>query len=176
MQNYIDLAAKNGVVLLENGKCQFCGANTTRGIHECLEIFNLGFQQIDFAKAENHKYRFWAVDAHTLQHPEIHGRWNNHFHLSRLHLVFKYKVTWTYQLSPQLSNHLNRYKVGKPNEYLLPPKQLERGNITTTDILGNSTNESVCKDLIRKWALEVYSKWHQHHMIVDNIARKFLKV
>ena len=46
MQDYIDLARKNGVTLLDNGKCQFCGANTQRGIHECLEIFNLGFQEI----------------------------------------------------------------------------------------------------------------------------------
>ncbi|MFZ1806223.1 MAG: DUF5946 family protein, partial [Cyclobacteriaceae bacterium] len=94
MQDYIALAEKNGVVLLDKGKCQFCGAHTQRGIHECLEIFNLGFQDIDFSNTENHIYRFWIVDAHTLQHPEIHGRWNNHFHLTRLHLIFKYDVQW----------------------------------------------------------------------------------
>jgi len=66
MQDYIDLAEKNGVTLLDNGKCQFCGGNTKRGIHECLEIFNLGFQVIDFTNIENHKYRFLIVDAHTL--------------------------------------------------------------------------------------------------------------
>ena len=44
MQDYIDLAEKNGVKLVDFGNCQFCGAKTKRGIHECLEIFNLGFQ------------------------------------------------------------------------------------------------------------------------------------
>ncbi|WP_106793441.1 DUF5946 family protein [Aquimarina sp. Aq78] len=174
MQDYIDLAEKNGVILLANGKCQFCGANTKRGIHECLEIFNLGFQNIDFSNIENHSYRFLIVDAHTLQHPEIHGRWSNHFHLSRLHLVFNYNVKWTYDLSPKLSDYLNTYKVHKQDEYLNPPKTLERGNITTTDIIENSTNETECKSIIKNWALEVYNSWNTHHSIVDNIAKGFL--
>lgn len=110
MQDYIDFAAKNGVVLQNTGSCQFCGAETERGVHECLEIFNLGFQQIDFSKSPNHLFRFLIVDAHTLQHPEIHGRWNNHFHLTRLHLIFEYRVQWNYALSPKLSDHLNQYK------------------------------------------------------------------
>ncbi len=176
MQDYIDLAKKNGVTLLDQGKCQFCGANTKRGIHECLDIFNLGFKDIDFSKTENHMYRFLIVDSHTLQHPEIHGRWNNHFHLSRLHLIFKYDVEWTYSLSPKLSAYLNTYKIYKQDEYLNPPKVLERGNITTTDILEKPTNEIERKDLIRKWALEVYEKWSIHQSIIDNIAKEFLKL
>lgn len=65
MQDYIELAKKNGVTLLDSGKCQFCGANTQRGIYEYLEIFNLGFQVIDFSNIENQIYRFLIVDAHT---------------------------------------------------------------------------------------------------------------
>ena len=174
MQDYIDLAKKNGVTLLDSGKCQFCGANTHRGIHECLEIFNLGFQVIDFSNLENHLYRFLIVDAHTLQHPEIHGRWNNHFHLTRLHLIFKYGIKWTYGLSPKLSDYLNSYKVHKQDEYLIPPEILNRGNITSTDIKEKSVNETECKDLIGKWAIDVYGKWSTNHSIVDNIAKGFL--
>lgn len=174
MQDYIELANRNGVKLIDTGKCQFCGAHTQRGIHECLEIFNLGFQEIDFTNIENHIYRFLIVDAHTLQHPEIHGRWNNHFHLSRLHLIFKYGIKWTYDLSPKLSDYLNKYKVHKKDEYLSPPDVLKRGSITTTDIKEKSANESDCKDLIIKWAMEVYEKWSVHHNIVDNIAKGFL--
>jgi len=58
MQDDIDLADKNEITLIDNGKCQFCGANTQRGIHECLEIFDLGFQISDFSNIENHTYRF----------------------------------------------------------------------------------------------------------------------
>ena len=174
MQDYIDLAKKNGVVLLDSGKCQFCGAKTKRGIHECLEIFNLGFQEIDFSNSKNHRYRFLIVDAHTLQHPEIHGRWNNHFHLSRLHLIFEYEINWTYEHSPKLSDYLNKYKLNKQDEYLVPPKVLERGNITTTDILQQSSTEGECKKLITKWAQEVYEVWSHSHDIVDEIAKGFL--
>ncbi|WP_299246570.1 DUF5946 family protein [uncultured Aquimarina sp.] len=175
MQDYINLAEKNGVTLSSEGACQFCGAATKRGIHECLEIFNLGFQEIDFSNIENHIYRFLIVDAHTLQHPEIHGRWNNHFHLSRLHLIFEYGIKWTYELSPKLSDYLNKYKVHKQNEYLNPPEILKRGNITTTDIKKKSTNETECKDLIKKWAFDVYYKWSNSHNVVDKIAKGFLK-
>ena len=174
MQDYIDLAEKNGVLLSDDGACQFCGANTKRGIHECLEIFNLGFQGIDFSDSENHIYRFLIVDAHTLQHPEIHGRWSNHFHLSRLHLIFEYDIVWTYKLSPKLSDFLNKYKVNKQDEYLILPKILKRGNITTTDILEKEVNEEECKVLIRQWALEVYNQWIESHFIVNEIAKGFL--
>lgn len=175
MQDYIDLAKKNGVALLDIGKCQFCGANTKRGIHECVEVFNLGFQEIDFSNIENHMYRFLIVDAHTLQHSEIHGRWSNHFHLLRLHLIFKYEIKWNYELSPKLSDYLNKYKVRKQDEYLRPPELLKRGNITTTDIKEKSTNETDCKGLIREWALAVYEKWNTHYNVVDTIAKGFLE-
>lgn len=174
MQDYIDLAEKNGVTLLNDGRCQFCGADTKRGIHECLEIFTLGFQDIDFQNLENHFYRFLIVDAHTLQHPEIHGRWNNHFHLSRLHLIFQYEVKWTYKLSPLLSDHLNRYKANKEDEFLKPPELLKRGSITTADIKRKSIDDSECQELIKNWALEVYTKWSAHHNVADEIAKSFL--
>ncbi len=175
MQDYMSLAEKNGVILKDFGACQFCGAETQKGIHECLEIFNVGFQRINFSKEENHRYRFLIVDSHTLQHPEIHGRWNNHFHLTRLHLMIKYKVKWTYKLSPKLSEHLNQYKKGKEEEYLWPPPVLKRGRITTTEVLKVKEDELKCKTLIEKWAIEVYEVLKEHHEIVDGIATGFLK-
>ena len=174
MQTYIDLAEKNGVALQNEGECQFCGANTERGIHECLEIFNLGFQTINFSNPENHIYRFLIVDAHTLQHPEIHGRWNNHFHLSRLHLIFEYDIKWSYELSSKLSDHLNKYKVDKQDELLIPPEVKKRGRITTTQVLQKATPEEECKEWINKWAMEVYEIWSNYHKVVDKIAKEFL--
>ncbi len=174
MQDYIGAAEKNGVTLYGKGKCQFCGANTTRGIHECVEIFSLGFELIDYSKSENHLYRFLSVDAHTLQHPEIHGRWNNHFHLLRQHLIFEYNVYWQYSLSPKLSEYLNKYKVDKQDEFLQPPEILERGQITTTDIRSNSKNGAECREMIQRWGMEVYISWKAHHALIDKIARGFI--
>ncbi|MEM6830368.1 MAG: DUF5946 family protein [Bacteroidota bacterium] len=174
MQDYIDIANKNGVTLYDKGKCQFCGADTKRGVHECLEVFNLGFSEIDFSEPENHLYRFFIVDAHTLQHPEIHGRWSNHFHLSRLHLIFKYRLKWTYAQSPRFSDYLNTYKADKPDEYLNPPKPLERGEITSTDVLKYSADETECKQLITDWAVTVYNAWEGNLERVDRIASGYL--
>ncbi len=176
MQDYIDLAEKNGVILKDNGMCQFCGSNTKRGVHECLEIFNFGFQDINYSDIKNHIFKFLIVDAHTLQHPEIHGRWNNHFHLSRLHLIFKYNIEWSYKLSPKLSDYLNKYKIGKHDEYLIPPKVLERGVITATDILEKPKEASQTKDLVRQWAFSVYNSWSNYHNIVDSISKGFLNL
>ncbi len=162
-------------MLEDTGDCQFCGAKTERGIHECLEIFNLGFQEVDFTEPENHLYRFLIVDANTLQHSEIHGRWNNHFHLSRLHLIFEYKINWTYPLSPKLSNFLNAYKTDRSDEYLDPPDRLKRGEITTTDVLKKAIDPTSSKAIILKWAEEVYGAWHKHHTTVDHIAKEFIK-
>jgi len=91
-------------------------------------------------------------------------------------LIFKYNVKWSYDLSPKLSDYLNKYKADKQNEYLNPPKALERGNITTTDILDKSDNEEESKDLIKKWAVEVYDKWNTYHNVVDTIAKGFLNL
>lgn len=175
MQDYIGLAEKNGVTLLDQGACQFCGARTERGVHECVEIFNLGFQHIDYSNPYNHVYRFISVDAHTLQHPELHGPWNNHFHLTRQRLMFHYEVQWNYKLSPLLSDHLNGYKLGNKEEVLTPPRVLQRGNMTTTDILKNSSNETSCQELIRNWGIEVYETWHHCHEVVDVIAKGFME-
>lgn len=172
MQDYIDIAQKNGLILLDEGSCQLCGAGTTRGIRECIELFNLGFPFIDYSKTENHLYRFLAVDAHTLQHSEIHGRWNNHFHLTRLHLIFTHNIHWSYHLSPKLSDCLNYYKAHKPNEYLNPPDPLKRGTITVTDVV-KAMSDTECQQMITQWSREVYQIWKKYHHLVQDVAKLF---
>jgi hypothetical protein len=174
VKDYLEFAKSNKINLLDSGRCQFCGANMQKGIHECLEIFNFEIQAIDFSSEENHRYKFLVVDAHALQHAEIHGRWSNHFHLTRLHLIFKYNINWSYELSTKLSSILNKYKRSKEDEYLISPKVLERGSITSVDIIKNQTEEGV-KNKIKKWAFEIYMKWKKSHNTVDYIAKEFLK-
>lgn len=114
------------------------------------------------------------VDAHALQHPEIHGRWSNHFHLTRLHLIFKYDINWTYKMSPKLSNQLNIYKSKKQYEVLIPPETMQRGLITSTDILEKPKSPSETKEWIKKWAWSTYNSWSANHKVVDVIAHQFL--
>jgi len=174
MQDFIDQAHKNGITLLDKGNCQFCGATYERGVFECMDHYNNGLEHLDFNNEENHLFRFLSVDAHALQHPEIHGRWSNHFHLTRLNLILDKKQTWHYKKSPLLSDYLNAYKLNRPHEFLAIPKPLERGKITTKD-LSKVTTSSECIQLIKEWADEVYQAWRSNHSTVSQIADGFLE-
>jgi hypothetical protein len=174
MKNFIDQANKNGVTLLDKGSCQFCGANYQRGIFECMDNYNNGLEHLDFNDSENHLFRFLSVDAHALQHPEIHGRWSNHFHLTRLNLILDKKQTWDYKKSPMLSDYLNAYKLNRPNEFLNIPKPLYRGKITAKDLI-KATTADECVEQIKKWADEVYQAWTANHSLVSKIADGFIE-
>jgi len=175
MQDLFKFAKKNNLILHDSGKCQLCGANTTGGIFECISLYSNGFEFIDFSKKENHISRFLSVDAHALQHPELHGRWNNHFHLTRLHLIFQKKYKWSYNKSPLLSNFIDAYKKENHTEILIPPNPVERGNINVIDVINSSNSEDECKSMIEKWAISVYDSWKEHHSLVDKIANGFLQ-
>jgi hypothetical protein len=174
MQDFIDQASKNGVILSNYGKCQCCGADYPDGIFGCMNHYNAGTELLDFSNPEYHHSRFLSVDAHALQHPEIHGRWSNHFHLTRLCLLLEKKTPWDYQKSPLLSAYLNDYKVGRPDEYLTPPRPMQRGNLTMKD-LSDTKTAAECVEQIRQWATEVYEAWHKSHSIVRPIAEGFLE-
>jgi Family of unknown function (DUF5946) len=173
MQTFLDQAEKNGITLLNEGPCQCCGAMYERGIFECMEHYNNGMQFLDFNEARNHRYIFLSVDAHALQHPEIHGRWSNHFHLTRLHLLFAKNQTWNYQKSPLLSNYLNEYKSLRPQEVLNVPLPTNRGKLTNKEISEVKTADE-CKMLIENWAKEVYIAYNLNLAIVEEIAKGFL--
>jgi hypothetical protein len=173
MQDFIDQARKNGVTLFDKGKCQFCGADYQKGIFDCMDNYNNGLDLLDFNNQEYHISRFLSVDAHALQHSEIHGRWSNHFHLTRLNLIFDKNIKWDYKISPILSDYLNEYKLNKPNEILDLPKPLARGNITAKDLL-KLTKADDAVELIRKWADQVYYAWDSNHSLVSQIAVGFL--
>lgn len=174
MQNFIDQANKNGVTLLDYGTCQFCGADYQRGVFECMDNYNNGLEHIDFSNSENHLYKFLSVDAHALQHPELHGRWSNHFHLTRLNLILDKKKTWDYSTSPLLSDFLNAYKLNRPEEVLSIPNPLERGRINAKDLM-MATSPAECIELVLIWANEVYQAWSKNHALVSEIADGFIE-
>lgn len=176
MQDYKDFAKKNDIKLLDKGECQFCGANIDGGIAECVDMFNNSLSNvIDFYNSINHIYKILSVDAHTLQHPEIHGRWNNHLHLTRLHLIYKYKVKWSHHSTIKLSKHLNKYKQFYKNEIILPPKPFQRGLITINQVINEPKDEEDFKEMIEKWAFGVYDSWKHHHKTIEKIAVMFEK-
>ena len=138
-----------------------------------MDNYNHGLQFLDFVNPEHQISRFLSVDAHALQHPEIHGRWSNHFHLTRLNIILDKNQTWDYKKSPMLSDYLNAYKLNRPNEFLSIPKPLERGKITAKELI-KATSADECVALIKNWADEVYHSWSSSYSIVSQIADGFL--
>ena len=77
--------------------------------------------------ATGHIFRFPIVDAHSLQHPELHGRGSSEFHLARLVAVLVGGVASECSDSPRLSTVLDAHKAGVPNQRLVPPRTGKRG-------------------------------------------------
>lgn len=171
MQDYRDFAAKNGLTLEETGPCPLCGGAAERAVHECVEIFELGYGPLDLREP---RFRFHIVDAHALQHPELHGRWSNHFHLARLCLVVGDGVHWTYRDSPRLSGVLDRFKKEHPDARLVPPPRGHRGTRTAADVRAAVDDPVHCKAIIEAWAQAVHRAWRSQYSEVDAIRTGFL--
>lgn len=172
MQDYITYAKKQGIGLLTEGPCQFCGAHVTGGVFQCHENVNHVSKVLDFNNPKHYEARFLSVDAMALQHCELHGPWNNHIHLTRLFLIFELHVAWDYSKTPQLSNIINKYKKNK-TETLTPPPLQQRGKITTSDILETSTDdEAIAK--VKLWAGDVFYAFSNHHILISDIAGMYM--
>jgi Family of unknown function (DUF5946) len=173
MQDLIDYATKNGITLLKEGACQFCGANVSGGVFECHENSYRVAALLDFNNPAFYLTRFLSVDAMALQHCEIHGPWNNHIHLTRLFLIFEKGISWDYSKTPQLSQVINQYKKNR-KESLTPPPVMKRGELTTLDLINANTPDE-CVDMVRRWARGVYDSFHIHHPLVSSIAGIFIE-
>jgi len=174
MQDWNEFAQKNGLAIKDTGPCQLCNSEVSKGIIECIDIASQITHKLDHDLGVDKMTIFLCVDAHALQHSEIHGRWNNHYHLARLHLILKKNIKWNYKLSPLLSEVLDKYKVKNENEVIRNPMIGNRGVITVRTV-----NDSVGDDqyirLVWAWADDVFNTFHESHDISDKISDLFLK-
>lgn len=137
------------------GICGCCGASVQEGVKGCFalssEVNIRGYNQPGYGNS------FYGVDAHALQHPEIHGKKNNAAHLMRLHWIFeqggerdastvpKWRQTW----------------LDQGDIPLLEPPTL-RGNLTVVDVV-TATSAQEHNDMMKQWAFSVYEAWNVHH-------------
>lgn len=161
MRGFREQAAKNGVAIIETGPCQCCGAAVTGGVEECLLLASTSGPGA-VAATRNTPTLFLAVDAHALQHAEIHGPWNNVIHLLRQHLMLERRIDWRYEKTPLLSDFLKDYRQ-RPNA-VIPASPLpgQRGALTTTDVTRAATPEEY-RALVRRWADAVYAAYAPYH-------------
>jgi hypothetical protein len=172
VKDWLEQAKNNKLEVVSVGHCQLCGAATLHGIAECIELASQVTHQIDHAKSIENMALFMCVDAHALQHAEIHGRWSNHFHLTRLKLILEDGVQWTYSHSLRLSDALNAYKADHENQFILPPAVGKRGETTVSD-LASCTSESDYLAAVQRWAKEVFAAYEHAHTIASSVAVLF---
>ena len=172
MQDWRDHAKKNNIDIIEHGKCQLCGAPLQFGISQCVDISSTITHKINHNDGIKFMTIFLCVDAHALQHSEIHGRWNIHFHLSRLNLILNDNIHWNYKLSPILSEVVDEYKKTHREERILPPQVEKRGAVTVIDV-EKTLDDKEYIQLVNKWAKEVYDSFTNGHEISKEISALF---
>jgi hypothetical protein len=136
--------------------CHCCGAAVETGVQGCFELFAqvcaLGYSDPHYRQAN-----FYGVDAHALQHPEIHGQKNNALHLLRLSWIFEYNA---HAHSGTVPRWWQDYARRGDIPLLAPP--VERGQLTIVEVTAASTPAAQA-ELMRQWAWSVYRAWRSHH-------------
>src|SRR5947199_7156044 len=79
---------------------------------------------------------FYGVDAHALQHPEIHGRKNNAAHLLRLHWLFAHHAEAHVGTVPRWWQHYL-----DTGDVPILDSPTDRGSITVIDVLNAGASE-----------------------------------
>lgn len=136
--------------------CQCCGAHIAEGLKGCFELFaalgERGYSDPRFARPY-----FYGVDAHALQHPEIHGKKNNAAHLLRLHWIF---TTNAHDQADTVPRWWQRYLSNNEVPVLAVPPT--RGALTVVDVAAEQKPERYAA-LMCQWAEVVYQAWAPHH-------------
>jgi hypothetical protein len=157
MQDFRQQAIKNGISIVETGPCQFCGSAVERGVAECIELLGELAGRVRHEKAYGEAHLF-SVDAHALQHPEVHGRLNNHVHLLSLCLMLERGASAALgSRKPAVEKFL---ALGREWPALLPPPVGARGALTVEQV-GRATAEER-PGLARRWAEDVWNRWRPH--------------
>ncbi|MBI3713868.1 MAG: hypothetical protein HY253_13040 [Burkholderiales bacterium] len=172
MPKWLEQAIKNDVEILEDGQCQLCGSDTLHGISECVATAAKLGHRLSHEKGVQQQTIFLCVDAHALQHPQIHGRWNNHFHLARLHLIVHEKIQWTYDDSEILNAVLDAYKVKHAQEFIPPPDLAGKYCLTVIDVDASRTEEEFIA-MVWQWAEQVYAAHAASHDVAHRLAKQF---
>jgi hypothetical protein len=139
-----------------DNRCSCCGAAVAEGVKGCFELFAAVNMQ-GYGDATRGGATFYGVDAHALQHPEIHGKKNNAAHLLRLCWIFEHNA---HAHAGGVPAWWQRYLARSDIPLLDPPAQ--RGALTVADAAHSATAEEYAT-CMRRWAEAVYAAWAPHH-------------
>ena len=137
--------------------CQLCGTPVAEGVKGCWELAAALLIR-EYPDGLVGGATFYGVDAHALQHPEIHGKKNNAAHLLHLYWIFEHHQEARVGTVPRW---WQQYLQGSSTIPRLDPPQ-DRGRITVADVVA-ATSAHAAAVLMEQWARSVYAAWHVHH-------------
>jgi hypothetical protein len=137
--------------------CPYCKAIVPGGVEGCVSLFN-EILLLDYSNPEYGSVHLFSVDAHPLQHPEIHGKKNNAYHLLRLCWLLEHNG------NPKLGQSLRwlqNYFNGMPELPKLTPPP-DRGKMTVVDF-HKAKDAKEHAELVRQWGISVWEAWKDYH-------------
>jgi len=137
-------------------RCQCCGAAVAEGVKGCWELY-AGLGERAYADPAYATATFYGVDAHALQHPEIHGIKNNAAHLLRLHWIFSRHA---YVQANTVPRWWQAYLQSNNIPHLDSPPQ--RGDITVVQVAAAPSAPAYAAAM-QAWGRAVYDAWAIHH-------------
>ena len=148
--------------------CSYCQAPVEGGVEGCKTIF-VSLNEREYSYREYGKVNLLTVDAHALQHPEIHGKKNNAFHLLSLCWLLEYNGNTAIGATPRWLQQYFSHKLNLPQ--IVPPQQ--RGEITVIDLV-NIQDASEYHKFAKLWASSVWQSWQKHHVWARNTLKLLL--
>jgi hypothetical protein len=137
--------------------CPYCGAAIPDGDADCQLLYAQFLYKL-YSNPDYAAVAFLTVDAHALQHPEIHGYKNNAFHLLRLCWQLEFGGDALYDRGPRWLQVQFDGKVHVPR--LEPPTQ--RGAVTVADAMQAQTVPELAA-LVQQWGQAVWEAWSPYH-------------
>jgi len=135
--------------------CRCCGAHVPNGVQGCFELYSeLAVRPT--AQAAPLAASTYRVNAHALQHPEIHGKTNNAAHLLWLCWLFEFGGDASLPGGPPW------WRRGARGEVPVLSAPEIRGAITVVDV-AQATSPDEHLRLSEQWARSVYNAWRMHH-------------
>ncbi len=136
--------------------CPSCGAEVSGGLKGCDDIFQevIAREFGDFRYGRVHRL---TVDVYSAQHPV---RYMKKFvsqgaHLTGLCWVFEYEG------GHSIGKMLKKWYDRKPNKQKITEPEF-KGSMTIVDII-NAENPEEHIELVRKWGMEIWEAYSDHH-------------
>ncbi len=137
--------------------CRYCGASIPKRARNCFEYYS-EIMTSKFSTEEFRKFQIYCVDAHALQHPELHGIKNNFYHLLSLCYSFEFKKEpLNYKDIKFLQQRANSTK---DIPTLMVPANRGTMSINTIE---NISEKDQFEKTSREWAFEVWNTWSRYH-------------